>query len=386
MSRILWHSAKPTIPSGYGTQTALMVPALKAAGHEVAISCHAGLFGSVEMWNGIKMFPHSNYAAKYGMDLIEHHAKHFKPDIIISFLDAFVLDPVVVKKLPWCAWTPVDSMPVMKRNIVPLKACRWVISPTDWGRTAIKAGGVKVSAIIPCAYSPELFYIIPKSLPELRKQLSEVIGVEIGDKFLINVVSANSGERKNFPAIFEAWKSFHRAVPNSMLFLHTDPTGYFFQGENLGDMMKAMDIDPKDGVYFPPQWEYVCGAIGPDFLNLLYNCSDVHLNACLGEGFGLPIVEAQAAGCPVIVPNFGAAAEIVTERQVSSVVNGKGVYSVPGAMQYQIDVNHLILRLRSTASETRTRSAETRATISSSVARYRIEKTLPLWNKFLATH
>jgi len=332
MASILWHSTNPTIPTGYGNTTKLLVPKL-ANYHKMTISCHAGLFGAVQMWKGIKMLPHTNFPGQYGMDIIEHHAKHVHPDMIISWVDAFILQADKIKPLPWCAWVPVDSMPLMSRNIEPLKACKWIVAPTEWGKQAIEAVGLKVDAVIPCTYDPSIYFYIEKSMKEKRETLSSIINMEIGDKFLVNVVSANSSYRKNFSAILEAWKLFQKTCPDSLLFLHTDPTGYFFQGENLNDMGKVIGVDPNS-IIFPPQWEFVCGAIGDDFLNLLYNCSDVHVNACYGEGFGIPIIEAQASGCPVLTPDFGAAKEINT---CNTLIEGKMVYKVPGAMQFEID-------------------------------------------------
>lgn len=81
VTKILWHSVKPTIGSGYGTQTALWAPALKAAGHDVSISCSVGLYSSVEMWNGIRLYPHSGHVGNYGMDVVVEHAKETKADV-----------------------------------------------------------------------------------------------------------------------------------------------------------------------------------------------------------------------------------------------------------------------------------------------------------------
>lgn len=382
--KILWHSCSPLIPSGYGSQTALIVPRLKAAGHEVAISCHAGQFGAVTEWQGIRLFPHSSYPAQYGMDIVEHHASHFKPDICISWMDAFALQVSKISNLPWAAWVPVDSWPLMKRNIEPLKACKWIIAPTEWGRTAIEKVELKVDVVIPCAYDPAMYYPIDCPMAELRAELSKVINVEIGDKFLVNVVSANSGVRKNFSAVLESWGEFHANHPNSMLFLHTDPTGYFFQGENLNDVTEAMRID-KTSVFFPPQWEYVCGTIGTDFLNLLYNCSDLHLNTCLGEGFGLPILDAQAAGCSVLTPRFGAAMEI---NQKKMLVGGRMIYSVPGALQFEVSVESLVKRLSLLASSLEQyilRDRKYRESISRSVKQFSLGDVMKKWIAFIET-
>jgi glycosyltransferase involved in cell wall biosynthesis len=43
---------------------------------------------------------------------------------------------------------------------------------------------------------------------------------------------------------------------------------------------------------------------------LLYSAMDVLLNPATGEGFGVPVLEAQACGTPVIVTDFSAMQEV----------------------------------------------------------------------------
>jgi glycosyltransferase involved in cell wall biosynthesis len=43
----------------------------------------------------------------------------------------------------------------------------------------------------------------------------------------------------------------------------------------------------------------------------IYSAMDVLLNPAMGEGYGIPIVEAQACGVPVIVTDFTAMPELV---------------------------------------------------------------------------
>jgi glycosyltransferase involved in cell wall biosynthesis len=45
-------------------------------------------------------------------------------------------------------------------------------------------------------------------------------------------------------------------------------------------------------------------------LNAMYNAADVFLLPSQGEGFGIPVLEAQASGCPVIVTDFTAQSEL----------------------------------------------------------------------------
>jgi len=51
----------------------------------------------------------------------------------------------------------------------------------------------------------------------------------------------------------------------------------------------------------------------------IYSRSDVLLSATAGEGFGLPVLEAQACGTPVIVSNFSAQPELVGDGWVAQV-------------------------------------------------------------------
>lgn len=339
--KILWHSVKPTIPSGYGTQTALWTRALKAAGHDVLISCSCGLFSSVEVWNGIKLYPHSNHIGNYGTDIIAEHAKNLEPDIVWSWLDAFVLRPTEIKKVKWAAWVPVDSDPLMVRNILPLKECKWVIAPTRFALKVLRQAGINYPLYLPCAYDPSEMYQRTCGVAEAKRALSNVLKKDLNGKYLVNVVSANSGERKNFPAIFAVWKKFHALRPDSILYLHTEITGVWGEGENLAEMMKLYDV-PDESVVVVNQWHYNTGQIGNDYLNLVYNASNVHLNTCVGEGFGLPIMDAQACGCPTIVPDFAAAGEIGFGLKV-----GKGVMRplVPGGFQFMVDVDDVVAKL-----------------------------------------
>jgi glycosyltransferase involved in cell wall biosynthesis len=319
----------------------LWTQALKEAGHDVSISCSTGLFSSVEVWNGIRIYPHSNHVDAYGTDIVAEHAKHLESDIVWSWLDAFVLRTAEIKKVKWAAWVPVDSDPLMSRNVDPLKACRWVIGPTRFAQRILKEAGIADPLYVPCAYDQTAMYQRQDDREELKRRLGIILNKNLDGKFLVNVVAANSGERKNFPAIFAAWEKFHRRHPDALLYLHTEVTGHWGNGEDLASMMKLYEIE-NESVVIVSQWHYNTGQIGNDYLNLLYNASDVHLNSCVGEGFGLPIMDAQACGCPTIVPDFAAAGEIGFGLKVS-----KGTYRplVPGAFQFMVDDDAVVLAL-----------------------------------------
>lgn len=339
--KILWHSVLPLISTGYGTQTKLFVRQLKKLGHEVAISCSCGAPMTTMVWEGVRCFPDSGHVNKYGVDMVQTHAERWGADVVWSWLDAFVIPVDVAKKLNnWAAWVPVDSDPLMVKNIKPLEAVRWRIAPTRWGVKMLENAGLKDVMFLPCAHDPMVFYPMSDQ-PAAKKEFGRVIKKDLTGKFLVNVVSANSGGRKNFQAIFQAWKMFQATHPDALLYLHTDITGYFSGGSDLIEMAKTYGVE-NESICFVSQWEYDTGQLGDDYLNLLYNASDAHLNCCYGEGFGLPIMDAQAAGCPTVVPNFAAASEVGLCYKVKK---GQMYSTVPGALQFMVDPDAVVEQL-----------------------------------------
>ena len=52
------------------------------------------------------------------------------------------------------------------------------------------------------------------------------------------------------------------------------------------------------------------GFISEEDLVMMYNLADCYLYPSLYEGFGLPILEAQACGCPVITSTVSSCPEV----------------------------------------------------------------------------
>ena len=81
-------------------------------------------------------------------------------------------------------------------------------------------------------------------------------------------------------------------------------------GIDLMALAKRWALDPNR-LHFVAQLDYKLGKITSEQLATMYRAADVLLATSMGEGFGVPTIEAQACGVPVIVSNFSASPELV---------------------------------------------------------------------------
>src|SRR5258707_2578368 len=323
--KILWHSNSPSAPSGYGNQAQLFTPRLQRAGHDVVISAFYGREGSVlRNEYGLLELPRGTDA--YGNDIIQAHVQYTGAELVLSLIDPFVLRPDVWQTLPWAAWVPVDSTPVLPQNVAALRAAKWVLAMSRYGEKELQAAGF-TPLYVPDGVATQVYQ--PEDRDLARAEFARYTGHDISGKFVVMTVAANKGmpSRKNFGGMLAAFALFAKAHPEAVFYLHTEPEG-IWQGEPI--LQLAQQYGVADKVILPPQYHIVCGLVSPEQMNHLYNAADVFLLLSRGEGFGIPIVEAQSAGCPVIVTDFSANAELCLTGWK---VPGMAYSFVPGTVQ-----------------------------------------------------
>lgn len=309
--KILWLSDPPWYPGGYGKQTKYMLPLLQKAGHDVALVVKYGLQGGKIDWEGIPIYPHSQLPA--AMDVLVPIANKFfghpKDGITISLLDIWKgLNPNPMSMLNWVAWLPIDTQPPVPELINNLKAGHcFPITMSKFGQAELKKFRIN-STYIPCMVDTEIFK--PADKTEARNKL----GVP-EDCFLVGMVGLNRDlpSRKAFPEAFYAFKQFQSNHPNAHLYVHTDITGSQ-NGVPLKQLVEALNI-PEDHFHYPSPNDLYFG-LNDEYMANCYNAMDVLLQPSFGEGFGVPIVEAQACGTSTIVNDWTAMPELTTGWKV----------------------------------------------------------------------
>ena len=305
MSRVLWLSNAPWAPSGYGEQTAMFVPRLQKLGHEVGICANFGLQAQSTTWEGIPVFP---CGQDWGNPSIATFVKFFNADYVIALCDAWVMKPDKWDgDFPMAIWAPLDHYPVPPAVLAVLqhervRSIAMSRDGQDWFRK------FKLDPLyVPHGVDTQVF----KPMPEFRADAREALSVP-EDAYLVGMVAANKGSpqfpRKSFPQAFDAFAQFAKAHDDAYLYVHTSaqPEG---GGIDLPTLARAVGI-PEDRIAFPPEHAWHIGVMDKHFVSSLYQAFDVLLNPSMGEGFGIPILEAQACGVPVIACEHSAMTEL----------------------------------------------------------------------------
>jgi glycosyltransferase involved in cell wall biosynthesis len=273
-----------------------------AAGHEMTISAYYGHRGAIlQADGGVKILPGG--LDEWGNDILGAHHTKYKPDVTVALMDVWVLEPEMVKKIPLTSWCPVDHDPVPPRVVEGLIPFTWIWAMSRFGEEQLKDYKYSQTVYVPHGIDTDEYFASDREAARDKWSLPQ-------DAFVVVMNAANKGvpSRKSFEAVIKAWSVFSKYHPDSILVLHTLPLSATY-GLPLVDLLNFYQVDSST-VRFPDTYNYVVGSYGPDALRDLYSGADVLLSPSMGEGFGIPVIEAQACGCPVIVTDFSAQTEL----------------------------------------------------------------------------
>ncbi len=298
---IIWASNSIQCRSGYGIQGHYVVPGMQHLGNRVAVFAWWGLQGGIAEIDGITTYP--AFGEPYGNDVARQHADHWDADLVISLVDLWVCAGYA-DTLPqrWMPYFPIDSVPIPPEIYNLAKRTQWPVTYSQWGVNELAKVGVNAYYVphgVGDAYRPN---------PEAGKRWRAENGIP-QDAYMVASVYANKGNpsRKNFDGCFRAFAEFSKTHPDAIYYMHSEPS-VRYQGVDLWRLIRELGIAGK--VIIPNSYLLVLG-FDETWMAGMYNAADVLLSATKGEGLGIPVIEAQACGVPVIVTNYSALPELV---------------------------------------------------------------------------
>lgn len=329
--KILLHSNGPNVSTGYGVQAAQLLPQLKGAGIDVACSVTYGQQGSAGTWRGITMYP-CGYEVNSN-DVIHNHAlHHFEGDElggwIITLMDVWALQNPLIADFQVAAWVPVDHDPVPPGVLEFFERTGAVpVAMSRFGEHLLFDAGLD-PVYVPLAVDTKVMK--PTPVIELDGQVRgarELLRIP-DDAFVVGMVAMNKGwarDRKGFNEALRAFAEFQRRHPDAILYLHTEMHGKA-EGIPLPDLIKKAGI-PQEAIRWVDQYAYRLG-VPDNMMAATYTAMDVLLAPSHGEGFCVPLIEAQACGTPVIATDFS------SQRELASPDYGAAGWVVQGQREY----------------------------------------------------
>lgn len=324
--RILFTGAAPFLNSGYSKPLRNIIPLLITRGHKIAVAAFAGYQGPPTQMQvpGGEFLMFGPARDKYLGDVIDMHAHTFKADVVITLQDVWVLNGWGAKGFPWLPWMPIDTHPVSQPILDAIETATLPLVWCDWARDELFAKNVD-SRVVPLGadldiYKPIKLDDFDAATAETRKRA----GFLEHETFIAGMVAANSSypSRKSFPEVLQAWKRWVDEDMPGVLYLHTTLEAKARSGVNLPEILETLDLpwstldDPNAGrrsvarVLFPNQYGVFTGQYDDRKLADLYRSFNVLLAPSYAEGFGIPIIEAQACGIPVVTLNVTAMPEV----------------------------------------------------------------------------
>jgi len=143
-----------------------------------------------------------------------------------------------------------------------------------------------------------------KPIENAREKLKEK-NLDFGNKKIILYVGLDK-PTKNIPTLIKAFYKLKKAM-NDVKLIKIGSYEWKSERIKILNLIKHLNLE-KDVLFFEN--------VSEEILPLFYNASDVFVFPSLYEGFGLPVLEAMACGCPVIASNKASIPEVVGDAGI----------------------------------------------------------------------
>jgi len=248
------------------------------------------------------------------------------PDFVILSHDCWMFPnlPKIVQKFPdikFIGYWTIDGEPISRLWKDILDSVHVTISPTHYGKRILQERYFHLDVnVVPYGADTEVFFPLEEGPKKAARNSNGIYQFELQDKFVCLYVGQNQN-RKNIGCSIDAWKEFAKDKDDVAFILLTRS-----RVDKFGEWVIPVDYDLQE-------WSGVPGLIIVDdivnetTLPLFYQISDSFLLPTIGEGFGLPLIEAMACGSIPITTNFSGHTDFCKNNENSLLLDGIDYYA-----------------------------------------------------------
>ena len=344
----------PGLPTGYGGQGLLALQAFQAAGAEVCVlawnlppqifkpfqihtteevvrknghmnrifetksACHVNWAAVTWLGNPYTAFPAPIRKADINRMIAACHA-----DFFMSLQDIFMYEPGPFACLS-AVWMPLHFVPVEHPTVLALADFDMQLPISGWGSLLLQPlqsanrHAVRHISVVP--HGRDISVFNPSHATAEKRSEARVRWGWPADAFVVLMIASNSEEsgRKAFDAQLQGFARFVHDNPDKTVWLHIhseiaraydlgrllETFGEFSDRARWLDLMDGRVRTHADALV---RGEHVSISSAHNLMNVqeeelvqMYQAADVLLAATCSEGCGVPILEAQLSGTPVI--------------------------------------------------------------------------------------
>lgn len=240
---------------------------------------------------------------EYGYDAVKSALSKEKPDFFISLADVGfqggyceIVEEAKKNgwKGKWIAYVPIDTEEWAMTWSEILSTPDIVVAMSKFGYERLsKHKEIEKLVLIPHGVDTSVFTPL-KERNELKKKY------QLDGKFVVGFVGRNQS-RKMPDRLLLTFKNFAKGKNDVVLISHTDEEASEQGGISYPYLLWLFEIADKVKLTKKRMDMNTRQRIQPENLNEIYNMMDVFLYITGGEGFGLPGIECQSAGVPLLM-------------------------------------------------------------------------------------
>lgn len=346
--KIFFVGDSPTVDTGFGVVSKNLLPRLQKMGHEIVVQ---GINEYGDSPRKLKKFDFPIYPMDkggpeqvYGIRKVWPNVRYENPDLLFLLNDPWLIKnyietkpPEVGRYLKYVAYYPTDAAPMKREWMEVLNQLDAQVCYSKYAEDVVtQSNNNKRPDNLYQIYhgvDTNIYYPVDQRVARQKLGIPE-------DLFVFGMVARNQ-PRKRFDLLMMAFAQFAKDKPKAKLYLHT---GFHDIGFDIPNLAKQLDLDNK--LIVTPDLTPNQG-VTEEEMNYIYNSFDVNVLISLGDGFGLPVAESMAVGCPQIVSGHSCLRELVEGHGGLVVKNSAWILNSGGMNTWGgiTDVNDLVKQM-----------------------------------------